>query len=331
MSIVVAVTGVSSLLGENLLEILESRTFPIARLVLTDPGQVVGRSVMFAGHATRIVSVNDADFSDVDIVFNCRPDALPAMFNTTALIGTKLRVIDLCPVGDSDAPCIVPEINADQIETSAYLISPCSAAIVSALALSAIHQRFKLLRLNVVSLCSVAESGEKGVKALASETAKLLNGRDPEASYYGQQIAFNLIPQTGTANEDGHTDTETLLAMQLQKVLGDEALEIAVTSVQLPLFHGQNVVLHAECQFPVDLSEAQLLLSQSVGVQYAPDQQYSVVTNAAGQDEVFISRLRTEADNNASLMLCAVSDSLRKGGALNAVQIAEHLLSVLDH
>lgn len=326
MSIVVAVTGVSSLLGENLLEILESRQFPIARLVLTDPGKVTGRSVMFDGHATRIVSVDEANFDDVQILFNCHPDALPVAFSIDQL-SEKCKVIDLCPGKNVDAPCIVPEINAAELSASHYFISPSPASIVAAMALNALHQRFKLLRLNIVSLCSVAEAGKKGVEALASETAKLLNGRDPEASFFGQQIAFNLIPHTGSVDDKGVTDPEAHIRSEVQKILGDKELEIAVTSVQLPLFHGQNVVLHAECQFPVDINEAQLLLRQTSGVQCVTGQHYSVVKDAAGQDDVFVSRLRAETDNNSGIMLCAVSDSLRKGGALNAVQIAEHLLA----
>ena len=330
MSINVAITGVSSLLGENLLEILESRNFPVAKLLLTDPGQVVGRSVMYAGHANRVISVDEADLSAVDLIFNCHSQGLPKDFSPAQLTG-KLKVIDLCPNAFADYPSIVPEVNSEQIGGSSYIISPSPAAVVSAMALHALHQRFKLLRLNIVSMSSVAESGQKGVEALAAETAKLLNGRDPEASYYGQQIAFNLIPFTGKVEESGSTDKEARLVSELQFLLGDEALEIAATSVQLPLFHGQNVVLHAECQFPVDINEAQLLLRQTKGLQCAANQYYSVVADAAGQDEVFISRVRTEAENNAGFMLFAVSDSLRKGGALNAVQIAEHLFGLLDH
>ncbi|KDE38597.1 Aspartate-semialdehyde dehydrogenase [Nitrincola lacisaponensis] len=330
MSIVVAVTGVSSLLGENLLEILESRAFPVARLVLTDPGEVVGRSVMFAGHANRVVSADKADFNGIDLLFNCQPGALPEAF-TPGRIPAGVRVIDLCPEVGVDAPCIVPEVNAGEVSGASYLISPMPAVVVAAMALSALHQRFKLLRLNLISLCSVAEAGRKGIEALASETAKLLNGRDAEAGYFGQQIAFNLLPVTGSVDASGRTDTETRVSRQLQQVLGDEQLEVAVTSLQLPLFHGQNVVLHAECQFPVDLNEAQSLLRQTPGLRCVADQHYTVVSDAAGQDEVFISRLRTEADNDAGIMLFAVSDSLRKGGALNAIQIAEHLLTQLDH
>ena len=330
MSIVVAITGVSSLLGENLLEILDSRQFPVTKLVLTDPGTVVGRSVMFAGHANRVISVDDADLTDVDVLFNCHPEGLPKDFTTAQLTG-KLKVIDLCPSVDLKFPCIVPEVNADEISSSPYLISPAAAAVVSAMALHTLHQRYKILRLNLVSLCSVAEAGKKGVEALASETAKLLNGRDPEASFFGQQIAFNLIPFTGTIESTGRTDSEDKIVSQLQHLLGDEGLEIAATAVQLPLFHGQNVILHAECQFPVDINDAQLLLSKVTGVRCVIDQNYSVITDAAGQDEVFISRLRAEAGNNSGIMLSALSDSLRKGGALNAVQIAEHLFGLLDH
>lgn len=327
MSIVVAITGVSSLLGENLLEILENRQFLVAKLILTDPGKVVGRSVMFAGHANRVISVDDADLTDVDVLFNCHPKGLPKDFSPCHLTG-KLKVIDLCPSADLEFPCIVPEINPDEISTSPYLISPSPAAVVSAMALHALHQRYKILRLNLVSLCSVAEAGKKGVEALASETAKLLNGRDPEASYFGQQIAFNLIPFTGTIQSNGRTDSEETVVSQLQHLLGDSELEIAATAVQLPLFHGQQVILHAECQFPVNIEEAHSLVANTIGVISVTEQVYSVVADAVGENDVFISRFRAEEGNNSGIMLVALSDSLRKGGALNAVQIAESLFGL---
>ena len=327
MSIVVAITGVSSLLGENLLEILENRQFLVAKLILTDPGKVVGRSVMFAGHANRVISVDDADLTDVDVLFNCHPKGLPKDFSPCHLTG-KLKVIDLCPSADLEFPCIVPEINPDEISTSPYLISPSPAAVVSAMALHALHQRYKILRLNLVSLCSVAEAGKKGVEALASETAKLLNGRDPEASYFGQQIAFNLIPFTGTIQSNGRTDSEETVVSQLQHLLGDSELEIAATAVQLPLFHGQQMILHAECQFPVNIEEAHSLVANTIGVISVTEQVYSVVADAVGENDVFISRFRAEEGNNSGIMLVALSDSLRKGGALNAVQIAESLFGL---
>jgi aspartate-semialdehyde dehydrogenase len=334
MSVVVAVTGVSTLLGENLLEILESRAFPVARLMLTDPGEVTGRSVMFSGHATRVVSADTADFSGVELIFNCQPGALPEQFTIGRLAG-NVCVIDLCPGIDvaQTAACIVPEVNPALISAgrTGYYVSPLPAVVAAAAVLASLHQRFKLLRLNVISLSSVAEAGKKGVEALASETAKLLNGRDAEADFFGQQIAFNLLPLTGKVTASGATDSETQISTQLRRVLGDEQLEVAVSSLQLPLFYGQNVVLHAECQFPVDLNEAQSLLSQAPGVSCIADQICSAVADAAGKDEVFVSRLRTEPDNNCGVMLFAVTDSMRKGGALNAIQIAEQVFTQLDH
>lgn len=334
MSVVVAVTGVSTLLGENLLEILESRAFPVARLLLADPGEVVGRSVMFSGHATRVVSADTADFSGVELVFNCQPGALPEQFSSGQL-AENVCVIDLCPDIEAaqTAACVIPEVNPELISSgrSGYYVSPLPAVVAVAAVLASLHQRFKLLRLNIVSLSSVAEAGKKGVEALASETAKLLNGRDAEASFFGQQIAFNLLPLTGQVTDSGLTDTETQIVTQLRRVLNDDQLELVVSSLQLPLFYGQNVVLHAECQLPVDLNEAELLLRQAKGVNCIADQMCSAVTHAAGQDDVFVSRLRTEPNNDCGLMLFAVTDSMRKGGALNAIQIAEQIFTRLDH
>jgi len=332
MSIAVAVVGASTLLGENLLEILADRNFPVTDIRLADVGEITERSVMFKGHATRIRSLEKTNLAGVGILFNCKPEGLTKQ-DLQQLLNEKVTVIDLCPSYDADlSHCWIPSIGNQDAATMCheYIVSPSSAAIVTAMALSALNEKYKVLRLNLTCLNSVAEAGRDGVEALALEASRLLNGRPAEGEYFGQQIAFNILPAAGPLSATGESLEEQSLVSQVQSLLKDDQLEIMVSALQVPLFYGQCVVVHAECQHPVDLDHAAEILGKVPDLTFSKSELYSPVTHAAGQDGVFVSRLRIESNSATGFALCAVTDNLRKGGALNAVQIAEEIVTLLD-
>jgi len=334
MSIVIAVLGATSLLGENLLEILGDRKFPASSVRLADSDDKEARGVMFAGHAVRITTLSKLDLSGVKILFNCMPGGLTAEMQAQMSAQAGF-VIDLTSSVDSaQAHCAVPEVNPDVLDSVAsgsVICSPGAAVVAASVALAVLHRRYQILRLNVTSLCSVAHAGHDGIKALAGETARLLNGRDAEPEYFSRQVAFNLLPQTGEIQDSGYTLNEWQLADQLRELLADDQLEIAVSELQIPLFYGQAVVVHAETQHRVELDEMRQLLGEAAGVYLArlDEEPLTPVSTAAGKDEVFISRLRVDRDSANGFSLCALTDNLRKGGALNAVQIAESLIGRL--
>lgn len=321
----VAIIGVSTLAGENLLEILDSRELAVDQLKLFDSADEIGRSLMFRGRSVRLQALESADPSAIDVLFVCdeglAPEALEPFRDAGALL------IDLYPSRFDEALLVVPEVNADrltQVEKGAVIGSPSPAVVTAAMALAPLQNEYQLLRLNAVALQSAADLGRAGVEALAAETARLLNGRDAEPSLLSTQFAFNLIPQTGPLDEAGVSQAERRFVQELREVLDDDQIEIVVNVLQLPMFYGVALTLQAETQLEVDLDEAARLFAKAEGISLARgDKPVTPVGSANGNDLVHLTRLRLEADNASGFGLCAMTDNLRKGSALNAVQIAE--------
>lgn len=321
----VAIVGVSTLTGENLLEILDARELAVDQLFLFDSADEAGRSLMFRNRSVRIRALDTAEPSEIGILFVCDDTLAPAAIEPFRAAGAL--VIDLFPARFEDALLVVPEINGDslaQAERGSVVGSPAPAVVAAAMALAPLQREYQLLRLNAVALQSAAELGRAGVEALAAETVRLLNGRDAEPSLLPAQFAFNLIPQTGELDETGVSAAERRFVQELREVLGDEEIEIVVNVLQLPMFYGVTVTLQAETQLDVDLDEAARLFNRADGVSLVQgDKPVTPVGTANGNDLVHLTRLRLEAENPSGFGLCAMTDNLRKGSALNAVQIVE--------
>lgn len=332
MATTIAVLGAGSLIAENLLEQMDARDFPVQEVRLIDNDDS-GRSIMVKGHACRIRTLEEADLKGVELIFNCGPVLAPEQRD--AWLDQQISIIDLSAQAQG-AQLLIPEVNGERLEQAEltgrgyYYQVPSAASITAAMALAALNRRFTLLRVNLVSLHTVSDYGHAGVKALAGESARLLNGRDAEAEFFSSRIAFNLIPGCEREVAEGECGAEVRLAEELPQLLDNEQLEVVASSVQLPLFYGQTVIVHGECQHPLDLQEAATLLKQMPGVHYAQDEWFTPADSAAGEDAVFVARLRLERDNNTGFALVAMTDNLRKGSALNALQIAEQLFAWLD-
>ncbi len=322
----IAIIGVSTLAGENLFEILEASELPVEQLFLLDNDDEVGRTLMFKGHSVRIRGLEAFAFEQVALAFVCDPAFSVQQLQPARAAGVQL--IDLFPARfGADAALVIPEVNpqvVDEVEAGRVLGSPSAAAVASALALAPLQQQYQLLRLHLVVMQSAAELGRPGVEALAAETTRLLNGRDPEAGYLPAQFAFNLIPQSGQVQKDGYTDSELRLIDEVRELLGDEQIEVLSSVVQLPIFYGVSVLVQAETQQAIELDEAERVLRAQPGLALAQGGEVCTPVNtAAGSDNVHLSRFRLEPGNASGFALCAVTDNLRKGSALNAVQIAQ--------
>lgn len=323
----VAIIGVSTLTGESLLEILDDRELQVDKLYLFDQPDEAGRALMYKGRSVRVKALEQDSFeAGLDIVFLCDP-ALEAS-QLKYLSTLNALVIDLYPSRQDDLPVYVPEINGaglSEVARGEVIGSPSAAAIAAALALAPLQAEYQVLKLNAFVMQSAAELGRAGIEALASETARLLNGRDAEAKLLPVQYAFNVFPQSGEVAEDGLSQPERCFVSEVKKVLGDEDLEVVVHVAQVPSFYGVSVMMQAETARPVDLEQGQRLLTKADSVILGNGRKpVTPVGSAVGSDQVHVSRLRLEADSDSCFGLCAVTDSLRKGSALNAVQIAEH-------
>lgn len=331
MSLIVAVLGASTLLGQTLVGLLDKRQFPLTDLLLIDMELTDTAYLVFQSYSKPIKLAESTHWERVDWVFNCQPDPLPEVLLTQCQTG-RTRIIDLSPAVAHEYEVLVAGIERQgaSYPIECYWVAAHPAVVGVSLALADFHTQNPLLRLNLVSLTSVAEAGEKGVHALASETANLLNAQEPEEYYFEQPVAFNVLSSVGNMLESKASSDENSITQQLRAVLADEQIELVVSSLRAPLFYGHYVIVHAECQYPVDLKALQASLIQKPGVLIVDDSKYSILKDPDNQDVVIVTRLRQEQGNPAGFILLIMVDSLHKGGALNAIECVEQMIAQLD-
>ena len=326
----IAILGVDTLAGETLLELLEEREFPVATLypLVSTEGDL--DSVRFAGRALNVESAADFDWSQVQFAFFMAGSAATERWAQEAADAGCL-VIDnsLFYRDDFEVPLVIPEVNGEVLadfRQRNIVASPTCIVTELLLALKPIHDEVGIERVNLVSLQSVSGSGKAGVQELARQTAALLNGRPAEAQTYDAQIAFNLLPQIDTVAEDGFTLEEKRLESETQRLLGDASIRVNATCIRVPVFYGHSQVVHLETQHGCDREEIRRVLAAAPGVTLIEDESVTPVTHGAGQEGVFVSRLRQDNSHPRGFDFWLVADNIRKGGALNCLQIAESLI-----
>jgi aspartate-semialdehyde dehydrogenase len=234
---------------------------------------------------------------------------------------------------DADIPLVVPEVNpqaAADYRPRGIIANPNCSTIQMLVALKPIYDAVGITRINVATYQAVSGTGKSAIDELAGQTARLLNGQPVERSVYPQQIAFNVLPQIDSFQENGYTREEMKMVWETQKIFGDELIRVNPTCVRVPVFHGHSEAVHIETRDKISAAEARALLEAAPGVKVIDDHQDGAwatpVGNAAGTDAVYVSRIREDISHDRGLCLWVVSDNLRKGAALNSVQIAELLL-----
>ncbi|MBV0931920.1 Asd/ArgC dimerization domain-containing protein [Marinobacterium weihaiense] len=327
MPLNVALIGPGTLKGEKLLELLDESSLDVGELSLFEEADAAGRSLMFRGHACRTRPLEDVSADTDGLVFVCM-EQLPSSIVEMLESLSAAQVIDLYPQRYQEPSLlVVPAINGEllgSIDSGRIIGVPGSATIAAALALAPLHQACELLKLNLTVLSAASEAGREGVEALATETARLLNGRDVDETFFARQIAFNLIPDVGAVQENGFTTLEQQVMQQLPAVLGAGDLELDVSAVRVPVFYGDMVVAQAETRQPLQLDEVQELMDRAKGVRFDRNarQAASLVNDVIGQDVVIINRIRPDASGESGFALHALSDDLGRGSALTAVEIA---------
>jgi aspartate-semialdehyde dehydrogenase len=329
----IAILGVDGLGGETLLELLEEREFPVGTLYPLVVETAELESVRFAGRTLAVEAVADFDWTQVQLAFFMAGSAATAAWAQAAadagcvVVDNSLHYRD-----DFSVPLIIPEVNGDEladVRQRNLVASPTCIVTELMLALKPIHDEVGVARVNVVSLQSVSGTGKAGIQELAKQTASLLNGRPAEAETYAAQIAFNVLPQIDEVTDSGFTLEETRMEGEVQRLLGDERIGVNATCVRVPVFYGHSQVVHLETQHSCDLEEIRRVLSAAPGVNLQEDELVTPVTHGAGQGGVFISRLRQDGSHPQGFNFWLVTDNIRKGGALNCLQIAESLIQ--DH
>ncbi len=329
-----AVVGATGLVGEALVSFLVDRKFPIGHFFPLASTRTAGKKVGLGGKYHTVKDVADFDFSQVDIAMFCANDEVSAEHVPRAtaagcvVIDTSAQFAD-----DDDVPLVIPEVNpqviADDVQRK-IIASPDSSTIQMLVALKPIYDAVGIERINVVSYQAVTASGKSGMDELASQTVALLNMQDAKHKIFPQQIAFNVLPQVTVAEENGYLSCEMKIVRATQKILADGDILINPTTVQAPVFFGHSQAVHVETGAKLGADEARDLLRQAPGVELLddgePGNSPTAVTHATGEDAVFVGRIREDISHPCGLSLWVVADNVRKGAALNCVQILELLV-----
>ena len=327
----VAVVGATGAVGETMIKILEQRKFPVAQLFPLASERSVGKVVMFRGKAVRIQDLATFDFSQTPVGFFSAGGSVSAEFAPKA-VDAGCVVIDNTSHfrNDPRIPLVVPEVNPEALQDHEGLIAnPNCSTIQMVVALKPIYDAVGIRRINVATYQAVSGAGRRAIEELAGQTAALLNAKPISPAVMPKQIAFNVIPHIDTFQENGYTREEMKMVWETQKILGDPDLAINPTTVRVPVFYGHSEAVHIETVEKITADQARKLLQRAPGVKViddrAPGGYPTPVSDAADEDPVFVGRIREDISCDRGLCMWVVSDNIRKGAALNSIQIAEVL------
>lgn len=334
----VAVVGATGAVGKTMLDILEQRQFPVAQIFPLASHRSAGDTIDFNKKAVRIGDLAEFDFAQADIALFSAGGDISAQYAPKAA-DAKCVVIDNTSYfrNEEDVPLVVPEVNPEAIEqyTHTYIIAnPNCSTIQMMVALAPIHRKVGIERINVATYQSVSGAGNKGIDELSEQTRSLLNFKPLKTAAFSQQIAFNVIPQIDQFQANGYTREEMKMVWETQKILDDRSILVNPTCVRVPVFYGHSEAVHVETREKITATEATALLQAAPGVEVIDDPSQlhypSPAVHSAGNDPVYVGRIREDISYEKGLNLWIVSDNIRKGAALNSVQIAEYLIKILD-
>jgi len=330
----VAVVGATGAVGETLISILEERKFPVGELYALASERSAGSKVMFRGKPVTVQNLAEFDFSKAQIgLFSAGGSVSAAYAEKAGRAGCV--VIDNTSHFryESDIPLVVPEVNPERIAdypNRNIIANPNCSTIQMLVALKPIHDKVGIERINVATYQAVSGTGKLAIEELAKQTADLLNGRTPTCKVYPKQIAFNVLPQIDVFLDNGYTKEEMKMSWETKKILGDDSIRVNATCVRVPVFYSHSEAVHIETRSPISVEEVRELLSKAPGVvlmdERKPGGYPTAVGDSAGKDAVLVGRIRADISHPNGLNLWIVSDNVRKGAALNSVQIAEVLI-----
>ena len=329
----VAIVGITGAVGEAMLEILEARGFPVRDLFLLASDKSVGKRYQYKSKNFSVEALSKFDFKKAQIALFSAGSSVSREFAPKAA-SAGCVVIDNTSLfrREEHIPLIIPEVNPTQLERfkkSNIIANPNCSTIGMLVALEPIRSAVGIRRINVATYQAVSGSGKKGIEELAGQTARLLNAQPIESGVYPQQIAFNALPAIGDLEENGYTNEEMKMVWETQKIFEDDSILVNPTCVRIPVFYGHGEAIHVETRDPITAEKALDLLSDAPGVQVIdqrdPFDFPSAVRDSAGKDPVFVGRVREDISSERGLSMWVVSDNVRKGAALNSVQIAELL------
>jgi aspartate-semialdehyde dehydrogenase len=326
----VAVVGATGAVGEAMLAILKEREFPIGELIVLASERSAGEKVDFGNHKHVVRDLATFDPAGVDIALFSAGGSVSKEY-APKFAAAGAIVIDNSSAFryDDDVPLVVAEVNPDAMKSvpRGIIANPNCSTMQMLVALAPIHREVGIERINVATYQSVSGGGRSALDELEKQSADLVAGRPADPQRFPVQIAFNLIPHIDDFQDNGYTKEEMKLVWETRKILGDPSIQVNPTAVRVPVYFGHSEAVHIETRTKISAARARELLETAPGVTVVDERVAggypTPVTHAAGTDAVFVGRLREDISHPRGLDLWIVSDNIRKGAALNAVQIAE--------
>jgi aspartate-semialdehyde dehydrogenase len=330
----VAVVGATGAVGETMLEILAERNFPVGEVYALASANSAGKRVEFNGGFLVVQDLATFDFSKVQIgLFSPGASVSEVYAPIAAAAGcvvidntSQFRYVD-------DIPLVVPEVNPEAIadyKNHGIIANPNCSTIQMLVALKPIHDAVGITRINVATYQAVSGTGKEAIEELGQQTMGIFNSKKPEPKVYPHQIAFNVLPQIDVFMDNGYTKEEMKMVWETQKIMGDKNILVNATAVRVPVFYGHSEAVHIETRDKITADEVKKLLAKAPGVTVVDERENggyaTAVTHSAGQDATFVSRIREDISHPRGIDLWVVSDNIRKGAALNSIQIAEVLI-----
>lgn len=330
----VAMVGATGTVGEALISILVERDFPVSEFVALASARSAGEKIKFGNRQVVVQDLAGFDFAGVDIAFFSAGGSVSREHAPRAAAAGAVVIDNTSEFRNAaDVPLVVSEVNPEAIAgyTRRGIISnPNCSTMQMLVALGPIHRAVGIERINVATYQSVSGAGRSGIEELGQQTASLLNFQPVKQSKFSKQIAFNVIPHIDEFQDNGYTREEMKMVWETRKILADDSIQVNPTAVRVPVFLGHAEAVHVETRDKITAGQVRDLLKQAAGVEVVDERKAggypTPVDNAAGRDAVFVGRIREDISHERGINLWIVSDNIRKGAALNAVQVAELLV-----
>ena len=334
----IAIAGATGAVGEALRDILVERNFPAEKVSLLASARSAGKMLSYGDEEIEVQELAGFDFADTKIAFFSAGGSVSAEHAPRAAKAGTIVIDNTSEFRQKNhVPLVVPEVNRHRIPDGlepGIIANPNCSTIQMVVALKPIYDAVGIERINVATYQAVSGAGTSAIRELADQTASILNGKPAELTVHPVQIAFNAIPQINTFLDNGYTKEEWKMVEETQKIFEDASIRVNPTCVRIPAFYGHSEAVHIETREPISVDFARDLLKSAEGIQlideHEPGGYPSAVKHAAGTDPVFVGRMRKDVSHPRGLNMWVVSDNIRKGAALNSVQIAEELLPLVN-
>jgi aspartate-semialdehyde dehydrogenase len=330
----VAVIGATGAVGETMISILEERNFPVGKVYALASERSAGKRIPFKGGSLVVEDLASFDFSKVQIGLFSPGASVSAEYAPKAAAAGCVVIDNTSQFRyDDEIPLVVPEVNPEKVadyKNHGIIANPNCSTIQMLVALKPIYDAVGITRINVATYQAVSGTGKEAIEELATQTANLLNTKPVKASVYPKQIAFNVLPQIDVFMDNGYTKEEMKMVWETRKIMGDESILVNPTAARVPVFFGHSEAVHIETKQKITAEQVRELLAKAPGVTLVDERVNggypTAVTESSGNDDVFVGRIREDISHPMGIDLWVVGDNVRKGAALNSVQIAEVLI-----